>query len=387
VDFDWAALAAVFSAAAAGGGALGDASLTPEAAAGLLGSRLAVLHYSRVLCDDAAARLRVAAAAVAAGVAHRNALEKLLHTSALWRLSFVRFFVRPGFIPALRARADRGANAPSQVLCGGRVARDAFIEKLVALIAASAAPHPTGLPDADDAADVAAAAADADVASAPEGIAEEEEEEVDGDAIGDDEPAAADAAADAVMDDAEVMGTPPPVAAPSAAAAAAAAEEEEAAAAAGTPADSTPARPVRRGGGGGGVGFTPPPSSGKRRLGARRAGAAALAAEADAARAAQLAAAEGFPTPADVGAAAARLLGAVRRPLFLRCTFLRCTFLFAKTESYFSVSIFFPPPSAAAEPGGCGGGVRRRRRRRRRRPRHEADPSGDDAGRAPPRGA
>jgi hypothetical protein len=90
VDYDWAALLAVFAAAAAGGGALGADALTPEAAAGVLGARFAALHYARVLSDDAAARLRVYAAATCAGVPHRAALEKLIHTAALWRLAFVR---------------------------------------------------------------------------------------------------------------------------------------------------------------------------------------------------------------------------------------------------------------------------------------------------------
>ena len=92
-EFDKAAFAAIVAAAAAGGGALGLGELTPEAAALCCGARLALIHYATVLSDDAAARLRVYAAAtssVSSAAQRREALYALVHTAHLWRLFYVR---------------------------------------------------------------------------------------------------------------------------------------------------------------------------------------------------------------------------------------------------------------------------------------------------------
>ena len=154
-----------------------------------------------------------------------------------------------------------------------------MIENLVALLAAGAAPHPTVRGE-----DAAAAAAAEREAAAAAG------EDVD----------ALDQATDAEMVPAEPEASQSPRAA-----------TQDASQGDG----ATPVPKKRKtvgwaSGCAGGPGFTPPPPSAKKQ--SRR-----LLAEAEAteARAVQLAAAEGFPTPADAAAAAARILGAVRLAL------------------------------------------------------------------------
>ena len=158
--------------------------------------------------------------------------------------------------------------------------RGRIIDNLVALLAAGAAPHPTGR--AEDAA--AEAEAEREAAAA----AGEDVEALDAAAA---EAAHVDGSEMAEEDDAEEAASPR------------AATQDASQGDGATPG----ARPKRKGaGGGGGLGFTPPPSAKKQ---SRRVMAEA---EAEEARARQLAAAEGFPTPADTAAAAARIVGAVR---------------------------------------------------------------------------
>ena len=157
-----------------------------------------------------------------------------------------------------------------------RTEQGAVIENLVALLAAGAAPHPTGR--GEDAAVTAAAEREAAAAAG---------EDVD----------ALDQAADAEMAPAEPEASQSPRAA------------TQDASQGGDGATPMPKKRKTVGwasGCAGGPGFTPPPSARKQ---SRRLMAEAEAAEA---RALQRAAAEGFPTPTDAAAAAARILGAVR---------------------------------------------------------------------------
>ena len=174
-----------------------------------------------------------------------------------------------------------------------RTERGGVVENLVALLAAGGAPHPTGR--VEDAA--AAAAAEREAAAA----AGEDVDAMDAAAA-----AEADAEADADAD------APPavPDASPSPRAGTQDASQGDAA----TPVPKKRKTVGWASGCAGGVGFTPPPSAKKQ---SRR-----LLAEAEAteARALQLVAAEGFPTPADAAAAAARILGAVRFCFCFRCS-------------------------------------------------------------------
>ena len=159
-----------------------------------------------------------------------------------------------------------------------RSEQSTVIENLVALLAAGAAPHPTGRGE-----DAAAAAAAEREAAAAAG------EDVD--------------ALDKAAEDADAhMAPAEPEASQSPRAATQDASQDE---------HATPVPKKRKtvgwaSGCAGGPGFTPPPSAKRQN---RRVLAEAEAAEA---RALQLAAAEGFPTPADAAAAAARIIGAVR---------------------------------------------------------------------------
>ena len=278
IEHDKTAFAHVIAAAAAGGGALGLGELTPDAAALCGGARLALMHLAAELSDDAAARLRVYnAVAMSAGAAQRReALFALVHNSHLWRL----FYVRPAYL--VFQHRDCGLTRCLPPQNGSRSQNT--VENFVALLAAGAAPHPTGR--GWDAAAMAAAEREA-AAAAGEDV----------DAL---DQAAADADAEMAPAGAEASQSPR-------AATQDASQDERA----------TPMPKKRKTVGwavgcAGGPGFTPPPSSKKqnRRLMAE--------AELTEARAMQLAAAEGFPTPVDAAAAAARIIGAVRFEAALR---------------------------------------------------------------------